>query len=107
MTSWVAPVGVDWWAEVKATMNDALKSKGVLITVVLCGTVVALALVGVLAWLAWAQRDASYIMTLVNTLLTALLFKRVSDVNGRVVSIEKHTNGHTTRLMDAALRDKE
>lgn len=101
------PTRVDWWTEVRAAMNDALKSKGVLVTVVICGTVVALALVGVLGWLAWAQRDASYIMTLVNTFLTALLFKRVSDVNGRVVSIEKHTNGTTTRLLDATLKDKE
>jgi len=98
---------VDWWTEVRQAMNDALKSKGVLVTVVICATAVTLALIGVLGWLAWAQRDANYIMTLVNTLLTALLFKRVSDVNGRVVSIERHTNGHTTRLMDAALKDKE
>ena len=104
-----SPTRVDWLTEVRAAMNDALKSKGVLVTVIICGTVVTLALVGVLGWLAWAQRDANYIMTLVNTLLTALLFKRVSDVNGRVVSIEKHTNGTTSRLLDATIgaKDKE
>lgn len=95
------------WTGVRQAMKDALQSRAVLITVILCGTVVALALVGVLGWLAWAQRDASYIMTLVNTFLTALLFKRVSDVNGRVVTIEQQTNGHTARLMDAALKDKK
>ena len=100
----VRPVSpADFWAEVKAAMNDALKSKGVLITFIICATFVAVGLIGVLAWLAWAQRDANYIMTLVNTMLTALLFKRVSDVNGRVVSIEKHTNGTTSRLLDATL----
>lgn len=95
------------WTGVRQAMKDALQSRGVWITMILCGTVVALGLIGVLGWLAWAQRDASYIMTLVNTLLTALLFKRVSDVNGRVQTIEKHTNGTQTRLLDAALKDKE
>lgn len=95
------------WTGVRQAMKEALQSRAVWITLILCGTFIALALVGVLGWLAWAQRDASYIMTLVNTFLTALLFKRVSDVNGRVVTIEQQTNGHTKRLMDAALKDKE
>ena len=95
------------WTEARQAMRDALQSRGVMVTAIICGTFVALALVGVLGWLAWAQRDANYIMTLVNTVLTALLFKRVSDVDGRVKSVETNTNGHTTRLMDAALKTKE
>lgn len=82
-------------------MKDAAKSPGVLIAIIICGTIVALALVGILGWLAWAQRDASFIMTLVNTVLAAWSLKRVSDVDGRVGRVEQQTNGHMTRMMDA------
>lgn len=92
--------------EIKAAMKDATKSPGVLIAIIICATIVSLSLVGILGWLAWAQRDASFIMTLVNTVLAAWSLKRVSDVDGRVGKVEQQTNGHMTRVMDAAFTQR-
>lgn len=97
-----------WWTEVREAMRDAMRSSTpVLVTMIVCGTILGLALVGVLGWLAWAQRDASTVLGLVNLLISAFLLKRVSDVDGRVVKVETQTNGHTKRLMDAVIKDKE
>lgn len=89
-------------------MRDVLqRSPAVLITVVLCGTIIALSLIGVLGWLAWAQRDASTVLGLVNLLISAFLLKRVSDVDARASRVEAQTNGQSQRLMDAVLKEKD
>lgn len=80
-------------------MREALQSRAVLAVAIVCGTVVALALLLVLGWLIYAQRDATVILSLVSILLNALVY-------GRLRKVEQQTNGHTTRLMDAALKDK-
>jgi len=99
----VAAVRPGWWTEVRGAMKDALaQSRAVLVTLIICATLVILAVVGVLGWLAWAQRDASMVMSLVNTLVNVFVLKRLSDVNGRIWTIEQQTNGNTQRLMDAA-----
>lgn len=97
----------DWRTEAKQAMRDALKSPAVFATLIVCATILGLALLGVLGWLAWAQRDASTVLGLVNLLISAFLLKRVSDVDARASRVEQQTNGHTTRLMDVALKDKE
>lgn len=81
-----------------------LQRTGVLITLIVCGTVVALGLLGVVGWLLYQQRDAQTVLNLVNLVLTAFLFKRVGDVDTRTARVEQHVNGNTTRLMDAALK---
>lgn len=96
----VRPAVTDWRQEARQAMKDALQSRAVVVTFVICGTVVSLALVGALAWLAWAQRDATMVLSLVSLALNALVY-------GRLRKVEQQTNGHTTRLMDAALKDKE
>ena len=97
----------DLWTEVRAAMKDAVRSPGVLAVLIVCSTILGLALLAVLGFLAWTQRDATTILTMVNMFISVFLLKKVGDVNGRVTSIEKQTNGHTTRLMDAALSQKE
>lgn len=97
----------DWRTEAKQVMRDALRSPAVVGVLIFCSTLVALALIGVLGWLAWAQRDASTVLGLVNLLISAFLLKRVSDVDARASRVETQTNGHTTRLLDVALKDKE
>lgn len=89
-----------WWTEAKASMREALQSRAVLATAIVCGTFIALALLLVLGWLIYAQRDATLILSLVSILLNALVYSRLRRV-------EQQTNGHTTRLMDAALKDRE
>ena len=107
-TAWTAPTG-QWptLREVRQTMRDAMRSPVVLAVAIVCGTILGLGLLGSLAWLAYVQRDATTIMTLVNSILSIYTLKRVSDVDGRVRIVETQTNGHTTRLMNVALRDKE
>lgn len=97
----------DLWKELRSGMRDALRSPGVLAVLIVCSTILGLALISGLVFLAWTQRDATTILTMVNMVMSVFLLKRVGDVNGRVTSIEKQTNGHTTRLMDAALGQKE
>lgn len=88
-------------------MKDAMRNPGVVAVLIVCSTVLGLALLGVMGWLLYQQRDVSTLLTLVNTFVSVFLLKRMSDVDGRVGKVESQTNGHTTRLMDAALKDKE
>lgn len=76
----------------------------VLITAIVCGTVLCLGLLTVVGWLLYWQRDTSTILTLVNLFLTAFLFKRVGDVDTRAAQIERHVNGTNTKLVDAVLQ---
>lgn len=97
----------NWWTEAREAMRDAMQSRAVAAVAIVCGTLVVLVFLGIMGWLLYTQRDATMLMTLVNTIVSVFLYKRLSDVDGRVRGVEKQTNGHTTRLMEAALKDKQ
>src|SRR5262245_18381323 len=88
-------------------VRDMLRTPWVLAVASTCATIVALGLLGVVGWLLYTQRDAQTILNLVNLFLTAFLFKRIGDVDARTQRVEQNTNGHTTRLLDVALKNKD
>jgi len=94
----------DWWQEAREAMKDAARTPGVLVALIICATIVALGLLGVLGWLLYAQRDATIILTLVNTAVTLFIWTKVHTVDRRTGQIEKQTNGTSERLLDAALK---
>ena len=77
-----------------------LKHPAVAVAALLCGTVVALAVLGIAGWLLYAGKDAVAIFTFVNGILGAWILVKLRGV-------EKNTNGTNTRLLDVALKDKE
>lgn len=97
----------DWMTEVKESMRDALRNPWVAGVALVCATVVIAGVVGVLAWLIFAQRDATMVLSFVSIMINALLYKQLADVRGTVRLVERQTNGTTTRLMDAALKDQQ
>lgn len=108
----MASIGLDqfaitnWRAEVRQAMKDALRNPWVAAVAIFAALLLSLAVVGGMVWLLWAERDARMLLDLVQVVLYVVLFKRVSDVDGRVRTVETQTNGNTRRLMDAALKDK-
>lgn len=84
-----------------------LRSTGAIITLIICGTVLGLGLLFVMGWLLYTEHEVQTIVSLINLLVTAFLYKRIGDVDVRAARVEQQTNGHTARLMDAALKDKE
>lgn len=86
--------------------DEMLKTPWVMAVLIICGTLVSLGLLGVLAWLIYSERDAQTILALVNLFITAFLWKRVGDVDTRAARVEQQTNGNTTKILDAALGTK-
>jgi len=84
-----------------------LRSTGVVVTLIICGSVVTLGLLGIIGWLLYAGRDTAAILTLVNSLIAAVTYMKLRDVDSRTTRVEQNVNGNTTRLMDAALRTKQ
>lgn len=106
----VRPTAYDkttWRQEVREAMRDAVRTPGVLVALIVCGTVVALGLLGVLGWLLYAQRDATVILSLVNMAVSLFVWTKVHSVDRRTGQIEKQTNGTSERLLDAALNKRE
>jgi len=92
------------WAEVRSSMRDALRSPWVVAVLILCSTVAVLAVLFVVGWLLYANRDPAVVVSLINTAINAFLLKQMATMDGRVRTVETQTNGHTTRLMEAALK---
>ena len=80
-----------------------LKHPGVMVAAIICGTILGLGLIGVLGLLLWAGKDTAALLTLVNALVSAMIYAKVRNVDARATRIEAQTNGATTRLMDHAL----
>lgn len=105
----VSPVRPTWWAEVRKMMKDAGTagpSSNVIKTLIICATIIILALFIIVGWLAYAQRDATTIVAILNLLISSFILKQIYNVDGRVRGVENQTNGNTSRLMDAALKDR-
>jgi len=83
-----------------------LRHPAVFITAIMCGTVLGLGLLGVVGWLLYSGKDTAAILTLVNALVSAGIYAKLRDVDGKTTRVEQSVNGNTTRLMDAALKDK-
>lgn len=84
-----------------------LKTPAVAVAAIIAGTVLGLGLLGVVGWLLFADKDTAAILTLVNTILASASLAKTYAVASKADRIADQTNGHTTRLMDAALKDKE
>lgn len=67
----------DWRSEVKQAVRDALGTPWVLAVAMVCATVMGLALLGVMGWLVFYNRDATTILTMVSLFLNALLYNRM------------------------------
>jgi len=83
-----------------------LQSRAVLVTAIICGTVALLGLLGIVGWLIYAGRDTAAILALVNALVSAAIYAKLRDVDHKAGRVEQQINGNTSRLMDAALKDK-
>lgn len=79
------------------------RTPSVMVALIICATILGLALFGVMGVLLYYGKDAGIFMTLVNAFLTAAVYAKVRDVDQKATRVEQQTNGATTRLMDHAL----
>lgn len=84
-----------------------MKSSAVWITLIICATLLGLGLLTVIGWLLYTDKDTAAVLTLVNTVMAAAVYGKVWSTHATTKRVEQQTNGNTTRLMDAALKDKE
>lgn len=87
------------WGEVK----EMMQSRSVMVTLIICGTVLGLALLSVIGVLLYFGKDTAALLTLVNVFITAANLTKTYGVERRTSRIEAQTNGTQTRLMDHAL----
>lgn len=92
-------LGLPTWEEVKRMM----KTTAVMVTLIVCGTVLGLALLSVIGILLYYGKDTAALLTLVNVFITGAGLAKTYSVDRRTTRIEQQTNGTQTRLMDHAL----
>ena len=85
-------------------MKAVAQTPAVLITTIICASLLGMGLLFVVGWLLYTQRDAQTVLNLVNLFLTAFLFKRIGDVDTRTARVEQHVNGNTTKMLDAVIQ---
>lgn len=91
--------GLPTWDEVKSMTQ----SRAVMVTLIICGTILGLALLSVVGILLYFGKDTAALLTLVNVFITAAGLAKTYSVERRTSRIEAQTNGTATRLMDHAL----
>ena len=79
------------------------QSRAVMVTLIICGTILGLALLSVIGVLLYFGKDTAALLTLVNVFITAANLTKTYGVERRTSRIEAQTNGTQTRLMDHAL----
>jgi hypothetical protein len=75
----------------------------VVVTMIICGTVLGMALLAIVGILLFYGKDTAALLTLVNVVITAAGLAKTYSVSARTARIEAQTNGTQTRLMDHAL----
>lgn len=73
------------------------KDHRVIIAAMICGTFVLLGLLGVVAWLVYAERPTEAVALIMSSLLVPLL----TAVLAKVTTVQHQTNGTNSRLLDA------
>lgn len=82
--------------------REMLRSPAVLIVMIICSTVLTLGLLGAIVWLTATEHGTEAIFTLITLFAVPVL----GAMWANLTTMNQRLNGHTTRLMDAALKDK-
>ena len=86
------------------SIRDAMRNdRAVVITAIIVGGIVACVMLVLVGYLIFVQRDTGSMLSLINMLLTAVLWSKVSSVQGTVAPVATQTNGTQQRLIDAAI----
>lgn len=76
----------------------------VLITAILSGAVVVIALVVGLVFLAYHHGDASTVLSLVASIVSIINLAQVNALRSVISQLRDQTNGNTTKLIEAAIQ---
>ncbi len=82
---------------------DFGKNTAVAVTTVIAGTLMGLGLLVTIGLLLFKEKDTSALLTLVNTMLNAIVYAKLRSVEARTTKIESNTNGTNNRLLDHLL----
>lgn len=80
-------------------LREMIRTPAVLITVIICSTVLAISIVGVVAWLSYASKESTAVLLVIAAFVVPVL----GAIYARLTVVDRQTNGHTTRLMDAVI----
>ncbi len=79
------------------------RDRWTIIATIFAGTVLVGGLLAVIYLLLAKDKDTSALLTLVNTLVSAVTYGKLRSVEARTTKIESNTNGTNNRLLDHLL----
>jgi len=77
---------------------------GVLIAAITGGTMIVLAFVGGLVFLAYKGADASTVLSLMAAIVTVINYAQIRSLSNTVTLLKEQTNGTTNKLIEAAIK---